>query len=267
MQNFLDLDMQVEAFSAVSGQFCIASPNVGIRRLLPEGYRKYNQHFYIEAIDATCITINIAGLYGRDELFYRLFARYVNYSCMTEVIEQVPHGRIKLHLERISLTRDIRLQALMLSRKGIEMEFADDLNLYEHMRMLQLFLCARYTKVHIIPEDMPYAGYWFSDDTLDYTLLMAEHPADIRLCSAFHVMEWVGVEGQICAFHPIHPATQINYRYGEVKVSMPITIAEPEITTTTIQRNCKRLQEEIKRAMNEVLDYLQQLNSIDYEYL
>lgn len=260
MHNFLNLDMQVEAFSAENGQFCISSPDVGIRKLLPEGYRRYNHYFYIEAFDATCITINIAGLYGRDELFYRLFAKYVNCCCMAEVIEQVPYGRIKIHLERIHLMRDIRLQSFGLSEKGTEIEFAEDLNLYEHLRMLQLFLRAGYTKVRIIPEDMPYPGYWFSDDTLDYTLVMAEHPADIRLCSSFRVMEWMGMEGKMNTktFHPVHPTTQINYRYGEVKVSIPVTIAEPEINATTIQRNCKRMQEEIAGAMVDVLDELQQ---------
>ena len=238
MHNFLDIDMQVEAFSAENGQFCITSPDVGIRKLLPECYRRYEQYFYIESIDTTCVRINIAGLYGRDELFYRLFARYVNYCSMTELIEQIPHGRIKIHLERIPLTRDIRLQSLVLSEKGIELDFADNLNLYEHLRMLQLFLRAGYTKVHVIPEDMPYSGYWFSDDTLDYTLVMADHPADIRLRSSFHVMEWMGLGSR------------------DVEVSIPLTIAEPEINATTIRRNCKRLQEKIADSITDVLNSL-----------
>lgn len=257
MHNFLDIDIQVEAFCSESGQFCITSPDVGIRKLLPECYRRYNQYFYIEAFDTACVTINIAGLYGRDELFYRLFARYVNYCCMTDVIEQIPRGRIKIHLKRIPLTRDICLQSLILTEKGIEITFAEDLNLYEHLRMVQLFLREGYTKVRIIPEDMPYSGFWFSDDTLDYTLVMADHPADIRLYSSFHVMEWIGLEGQTLTFHPVHPTTRINYQYSEVKVSIPLTIAEPEINAITIQRNCKRVQEEIAGAIAEVLDNLQ----------
>ena len=260
MHNFLDIDMQVEAFSAENGQFCITSPDVGIRKLLPECYRRYEQYFYLEAFNATSVTINIAGLYGRDELFYRLFARYVNYCCMAEVIEQVPHGRIKIHFDRFELTKDIELHSLAFSEKGMVLEFAENRTLYEHLRMLQLFLRAGYTKVRVIPVEMPYSGYWFSDDTLDYTLVMAEHPADIRLCSSFHVMEWIGLEelNSKTIFRPIHPTTQIDYRYGEVKVSIPLIIAEPEINATTIQRNCKRLQAEVAEAMTDVLDELQQ---------
>ena len=257
MRNFLDLDMQVEAFSADSGQLCIASPDVGIRKLLPACYRRYNQYFCIEAVDATCVTINMAGLYGRDELFCRMLARYVNYCCMAEVMEQIPRGRIRIHMERLPLTQEIRLRSFVLSKKGIELDFADNLNLYEHLRMVQLFLRAGYTQVHVLPTDMSYSGYWFSDDTLDYTLIMADHPADIRLCSSFHVMEWIGLEGKSLAFHPIHPTTQINCRYGDVKVSIPVIIAEPEINATTIRRNCKRMQEEIAGAIADVVDNLQ----------
>lgn len=239
MHNFLDIDMQVDGYSAENGQFCITSPDVGVRKLLPECYRRYEQYFYLEAFDTTSVTINIAGLYGRDELFYHLFAQYVNYCCMADVIEQIPHGRIKIHLERIVLTRDIRLYSLMLTEKGMEIDFADDQILYDHLRMVQLFLRAGYTKVHIIPEDMHYSGYWFSDDILDYTLVMADHPADIRLCSSFHVMEWTGKE-----------------EHGEVKVSIPVTIAEPEINATTIARNCKRLQSEVARTITDVINQL-----------
>ena len=258
VHNFLGIDMQVEAYSAENGQFCITSPDVGIRKLVPESYRRYEQYFYLEAFNATCVTINIAGLYGRDELFYRLLARYVNYCCMTEVIEQVPRGRIKIHLDRFELMNDIELHSLAFSEKGMVFELAENRNIYEHLRMLQLFLRAGYTKVRVIPEETPYSGYWFSDDALDYTLVMAEHPADIRLCSSFHVMEWVGLEGKMDkkTFHPIHPTTQIDYRYGEVKVSVPLTIAEPEINASTIERNCNRLQSEITQAITDVIDQL-----------
>ena len=259
MRNFLDLDVQIEAYSADSGEFTVISPATGIRKLLPKSYNQYRQLFHIEGLNTTTITINISGPYERDEMFRNMLVKYVNYCLMDEVMETIPHGRIKIHLEKIEWTCHIKLSSLVLTERGLEMEFAEDLNLYTHLRMIQMLLQSGHTRVHIIPADMPYQGYWFSDNTLEYTLIMADHPADIRLCSSFHVMEWMGVEGKMKTktFHPIHPTTQINYQYGDVKMSIPVTIAEPEINAITIQRNCKRLQEEMTKAMVEVLDELQ----------
>lgn len=259
MQNFLDLDVQVVAYTADSGEFTIISPAIGIRKLLPERYNRYQQLFLIEDLNTTTITINISGPYERDEMFRNMLVKYVNYCLKEEVMETIPHGRIKIHLDRLEWTRHINLSTLVLTERGLAIEFAEDLNLYTHLRMIQMLLQSGHTRVHIIPADMPYQGYWFSDNTLEYTLIMADHPADIRLCSSFHVMEWMGVEGKMKTknFHPIHPTTQINYQYGDVKVSIPVTIAEPEINATTIQRNCKRMKEEIAGAIVDVLDELQ----------
>lgn len=259
MRNFLDLDVQIEAYSADSGEFTVISPAIGIRKLLPERYNRYQQLFLIEDLNTAAITINMSGPYERDEMFRNMLVKYVNYCLMEDVMETIPHGRIKIHLDRLEWTRHINLSTLVLTERGLEIEFAEDLNLYTHLRMLQMLLLSGYTRVHIIPTDMPYQGYWFSDGTLEYTLKMSDHPADIRLCSSFHVMEWIGLEGKIApkSFHPVHPTTRINYQYSEVKVSIPLTIAEPEINAITIQRNCKRVQEEIAGAIAEVLDNLQ----------
>ena len=229
MQNFLDLDVQVVAYTTDSGEFTVISPAIGIRKLLPESYNQYQQLFHIEDVDTTAITSNISGPYERDEMFRNMLVKYVNYCLKEDVMETIPHGRIKIHLDRLEWTRHISLSTLVLTARGLEIEFAEDLNLYTHLRMLQMLLLSGYTRVHIIPTDMPYQGYW------------------------------IGLEGKITpkSFHPLHPTTQIDYQYGEVKVEIPVTIAEPEINTTTLQRNSKRMQEEIAGAIAEVLEELQ----------
>jgi len=269
IHNFLDLDMQLEAYGADNGKFCITSPNAGIRKLVPDAYRRYEQYFNIEAVGATSVTMNILGIYGKDNLFYQLFPRYVNYCCMADVIEPIPHGLITIHLDRLVLTKSIELSSLAFSHEGLVVDFADNPSLKDRLRMIQQLLRTGYKRVHLVPDDMPYAGYWFADDTLEYTLVMTEHPADIRLCSSFHVMDWIGLatHKDEMTLHSVYPATQINYQYGDIKVSIPLTIPEPEINATTIQRNCKRLQEEIAHAMANVIDYLQQLFIPEYERL
>lgn len=256
MHNFLDLDLQVEAFNADCGELMVTSPDSRIRKLLPKSCREYRQYFSIEALDATSITVNILCLSRGDELFNTLLTQFVNYCLEENIMEQMPYGRIKIHLDRIALIHDIVLRSLVFSEKGLEVGFAEKLNLYQHLRMLQQLLRAGYTRVHIVPEDMPYSGYWFSDDTLDYTLIMANHPADIRLCASVHVIEWLEVEKSLSkeSFHPLYPTTQIDFRYGDVKVTIPLTIAEKEINEMTLVRNCKRMQEEVTHVMATILD-------------
>ena len=256
MHNFLDLDLQVEAFNADCGELKVTSPDYGIRKLLPRGYREYKQYFSIEAFDATSIIVYILSLCRGDELFNTLLSQYVNYCMQKTIMEQMPHGRIKIHLNQINLIRSIELRSLAFSERGLEVGFAENLNLYEHLRMLQMFLRAGYTRVHVIPEEMPYSGYWFSDDTLDYTLMMADHPADIRLCASVHVMEWLEVERNISkdTFQSLYPTTEIDYKYGDVNVTIPLIIAEKEINAKTMERNCKRMQEEVAGVMATILD-------------
>ena len=260
MQNFLDIDMKVEAFNADSGEFVVNSPAIGVRKLLPESYRQYKQLFHIEEYNTTCVIINISGLYERDEVFCNMLTKYVNYCTTAEAIETIPRGRIKIHLDKIDQTRQMELHSLTLTEQGLEMEFAENLNLYEHLRMIQILLRARYTRVHVIPEDMPYFGYWFSDDCLEYTLMMADHPADIRLRSSVHVMEWLGIEHNLSkeSFQPLYPTTQIEVQYGDINVTIPVTIAYKEINVITMIRNCQRMKEEMAGVMATILDILGQ---------
>lgn len=258
MHNYLDLDMQLEAYDADSGEFTIISPTIGVRKLLPESHKQYRQLFHIEGNDSACITINISGPYERDEVFCNTFAKYVNYCLQDVVIENISHGRIKIHLDRIELTSEIKLQSIICGENGIEIEFADNPNLYEHLRMIQMLLQSGYTNVHVIPSDMPYQGFWFADDTLNYTLITANHPADMRLCASVHVMEWIGLQDKInmYSFRALYPSTQINYQYKDVKVKTPLLIAEPEINSKTIVRNCNRIKEEVTNVIKTMIDLL-----------
>ena len=260
MQNFLDIDLKIEAFNADSGEFVVNSPAIGVRKLLPDSYRQYKQFFRIEEYNTTYVIINISGLYERDEVFCNMIAKYVNYCTTAETIETISHGRIKIHLNRTELMHRIELHSLAFTGNGLDIEFAENLNLYEHLRMTQTLLRARYTRVHVIPEDMPYSGYWFSDDTLDYTLMMADHPADIRLRASVHVMEWMGIEHNLSkeSFHPLYPTTQIDFQYGDINVTIPMTIAYKKINVITMIRNCKRMKEEIAGVMATILDILGQ---------
>lgn len=258
MHNYLDLDMQLEAYDADSGEFTIISPTIGVRKLLPESHKQYRQLFHIEGNDSACITINISGPYERDEVFCNTFAKYVNYCLQDVVIENISHGRIKIHLDRIELTSEIKLQSIVCGENGIEIEFADNPNLYEHLRMIQMLLQSGYTNVHVIPSDMPYQGFWFADDTMNYTLITANHPADMRLCASVHVMEWIGLQDKInkYSFQALYPSTQINYQYRDVKVKTPLLIAEPEINSKTIVRNCNRIKEEVTNVIKTMIDLL-----------
>lgn len=261
LRNFLSIDGKVEAYNANCGELVIASPSTGIRKLLPDAYRGHKQEFYIEGFDTTSVTISLLKLYGEDELYSQLLTKYVNYCMMAQIIEEESHGKVHIHLDRIGSMRHIALQTVQLTAEGLEIDFDDNPTLYEHMRMLQMLLRAGYTEVRTIPEDMPYHGYWFKDGILEYTLITAEHPADMRLQASVHVMEWLGL-GYVLHeikefFRPIFPMTHISYKHGEVTIVIPMTIAESEINAQTMERNCSRMKEEAKGVMMEIMDYLQ----------
>lgn len=255
LHNYFDLDMDICAYDAKGGEYVISSPAVGIRKLVPQEYLNYKQYFHINEFDTTSITICLLCLTGHDEMMNSLIVRFFNYCLDSEVLEQMPRGIVKIHLDKINLTRDIQLHSFYLSGEGFVVEFADNPRLFQQLHMVQMFIRAGYRQVRIIPEDIGYTGYWFSDDTLDYTLAMADHPADIRMWSSFHVMEWLGLEGKLPQdfFQPSHPLEEIRYEYGTVTIAIPVTIAEPEINAKTIERNCKCLQLEISKAIADLL--------------
>ena len=257
MINFLGLDMHVSSYDTMDGQLWIETPAMGIRKLLPPGYRKYQQYFHIEEYASNSVTLYLFNVNGSDEIFNGLLVKYVNYCWMAEIMELLKRGRIKVHLDKITMTHDIALQSLAFSPDGLVVEFADNPRLFEQLRMIQMFLRAGYKQIRIIPEDMGYTGYWFSDDALDYTLKMEQHPADIRIWTSFHVPEWLELDDKyvqdLC--RPAYPLEQIYYEYGNIMVVLPVTIAEPEINAATIARNCQRLQSEVTPILTSLLYY------------
>lgn len=254
-RNFLDLDVHVCPYNTQSGEFTITSPAVGIRKLLPSDSLSHRQYFTIDEVAETALTIGILGINKSEELRNNILAKYINYCSAEDIMTLLSRGRFIIHFDKMPITHRIKLQLFQLAENGVDINFNDNPNIHEQLHMIQTLLRAGYTKVRMIPEDMPYTGYWFSDDMLDYTLIMAEHPADIRLCSSVHVMEWLEIGNSINSddFHSVYPTTQIDYQYGDVSVTIPVTIAELEINARTIGRNCKRMQEEIKNVITDII--------------
>lgn len=257
LHNFFDLGIKAWAYNDKGGEFVIKVPEVGMCKLLPKGFRHYQQYYTIDDFDATSVTLFLFSIGGTDEVINRLIVRFFNSCLGSEVLEQLPRGQVKLHLDKMHLTHTIQLHNIQLTEEGLKVEFADDAKLLEQLRMIQLFLRAGYTRINVIPEDMGYTGYWFSDGTLDYTLVTADHPADMRMWTSFPVMEWLGFEGKIPLelLQPTYPNEKIRYQYGNITVVIPLTIAEPEINKATLERNCNRLQSEVSCLITALLYY------------
>ncbi|MBR6018122.1 MAG: hypothetical protein IK073_05830 [Paludibacteraceae bacterium] len=257
MINFLELDMHVWAHDTLAGQFEINTPADGICKLLPPGYLQYQQFFYVEEYDANTVTIHIYGPNGSDEILNGLLVKYVNYCWALEIMELMQQGNIKIHLDKITMLHDIELHSMEFSKEGLKCTFADNPRIFEQLRMIQMFLHAGYKHIRLIPKDLGYTGYWFSDDTLDYTLKMEHHPADMRLWTSFLVPDWLGLDEQqvqeLCC--PSYPNERIYYEYGSITVVLPVIIAEPEINETTIERNCSRLKSEVSPILTNLVYY------------
>ena len=268
MQNFLNLDTSIQANEAI-GTFCIHAPADGPYKLLPPGYLNYRDFFSIESCDATSVTICIYGCNGSDEVLNRVLVRYCNYKLGVEALEQLPRGQVRLHLDRLPLTRNTRLQSLYFAEEKLILEFADDSVLMERVRMIRMLLRFGYTHVRVIDDSkMGYSGYYFSDDTLDYTLVTEKNPADMRMWASFQVPDWLGLEGKLSRayFQPSYPNEQVYYDFGNVTFVIPVTIAEPEINAETIARNCERLRLEISAAVTSVVYYDEDDSTSKYSF-
>jgi hypothetical protein len=250
-ENFLGVDVQVRVFQENQGQVSFAVPDVGLLKLLPPGFHNYWQFFEVEQVEANSVTLNMFGADGSDDDLYSLFIRYVNYTLGGMVMEQRRFGKLIVHLDKIRLTREMKLQSLRINEEGLMLDFEDNTEVYERLRIIQMLLRAGYTNVAMVSEEQEYSGYWFSDDSLQYTLVTADHPADMRMWSSFYVMDWLGMADKLTEdyFRPSFPNEKIHYQYGNVTVVIPLTIAEPEINLQTIERNCERLKCEIAQIL------------------
>lgn len=254
--NFMELKIDVTSFSKDGGQLRIENPAVGIYQLLPTGYLRMTPYFYIEDLHATSFTLNIFGPSGSDEILNDRFSKYLNHhAASTAFSEVIEHGKIRIHLDQLRLTRDIELQSLEFTEEGMEVQFLDNARLYEQLRMLRMLLRAGYKDVYIVNEYLPYKGYWFSDEYLDYTLRMTNHPADIRMWTSFNIPEWMGLDDVLTEeyFQPSYPGEAIRLEYGNLTISIPFIIAEEEINAQTIERNTSRLKSEMSIVMTELI--------------
>lgn len=256
-RNFLGIEIGIYAPAKDGGQLFIETPANGILQLLPPGYLRTAPYFSIEDIHATDFTLVIFGPNGSDEILNDKFARYVNYCAAAPFMEVIQYGNILVHLDRLRLTCDIELQSLEFTEEGLVVDFAENKRLYEQLRMLQMFLRAGYKNVYVVSENMPYKGYWFSDGALDYTLRMADHPADIRIWTSFNIPDWLGLAGVIKEdyFPHSYPKEEVYLEFGNVTFTIPFMIAEPEINAETIERNISRLRSEVSYAMIALIMY------------
>ena len=257
-RNFMGLEIEVTSFSKDGGQLLIETPANGILQLLPSGYLRMTPYFNIEDIHATDFTLNIFGPNGSDEILNDRFSRYLNHSAgSSSFTEVIKHGKILIHLDQLRLMRDIELQSLEFTEEGLTILFKDNKRLFEQMRMLRMLLRAGYKDVYIVNEYLPYKGYWFSDEYLDYTLRITKHPADIRIWTSFNIPNWLGLEDvkEEDYFQPSYPDEGIHLEYGNLTISIPFIIAEPEINAKTIERNISRLKSEVSIALTELITY------------
>lgn len=261
LQNWLEIDMRVNGFATSEGTYGgtlrVLLPKTGTRNLLPPGYLDYHTLFTLDAFDEQSITVTFFGVNGHDDMLNDWFVRYINYHQGSDILEQLPYGQIKIHVNKIHLTRNIHMRSVEYTKEGLIVDFDDDPELFEHLRMLQMLLRAGYTEVRVVPDDMLYKGYWFSDDALDYTLRTAEHPADMRFWSSIKIPGWLGLDGQLDEdfFWPHYPEERITFHSSSIDVSIPFTLAEPEINEKSIERNCKRLRLELTELLMSMLQY------------
>ena len=255
--NFFGIEMTVEYAHDDYAGIQLNVPATGLRKLLFSTYLNHRITLHIEKCEPSCITaIAFRGGDVNEELL-RMFVGYANHFLENELLEQLPFGRIKIHLDEI--WGHIVLQSARFDESGLVIELADNEDIHEELRMLQMLLRAGYTHVRIKAKDSEPTRYWFADDIMGYTLVMADHPADIRLCGNILVPTWMGFDHKsIKEILPENtPNLHVSYDFGYIIVSLPVTIAEPMIDASTIERNCKRMRGDITDLVYTILSYEQ----------
>jgi hypothetical protein len=262
--NFFGMELAIEYTHDNYAGIQLTVPDTGLRKLLLQVYLNQRITLWIEKCEPTCITVSAMRGGCINEDFMRMFVGYVNSYLKNELMEQLPFGRIKIHLDEE--WGHIALQSVRFDENRLVIDYADDKDIGEELRMLQMLLRAGYTHVRLKAKDSEPARYWFTDGILEYTLLMADHPADIRLSSYIDVPNWMNLSPKTLQeiLPEDTPNLQTAYDWGYIILSIPVTIAEPMIDATTINRNCKRLRDTITDILYAILSYEQPMDLSEY---
>lgn len=253
--NFFGMEMTVEYAHDNLACIQLTVPATGLRKLLLSVYLSQKISLWIEKCEPSGITVLAMRDGVVNEDFLRMFVGYVNNYLENVLLEQLPFGRIKIHLEEI--WEHIELQSARFDKNCLVIDYAENTDICEELRMLQMLMRAEYKHVRFKPTESTPADYWFADEISDYTLVMADHPADIRMSSHIRVPDWMDMnEAMRQEVLPEEtPNWRVTYHCGYIIISIPVTIAEPLIDASTIERNCKRLQGLITDILYGILSY------------
>ena len=246
--NFIGIELQFEYVSASYANVTVVVPAKGICKLIPHGYGAHREYLSIDKVEPTSFTVYLHGTNGSYEELLDLFSRYVNYHLYNPaLVEHQPVGRLKILVSDI--WEQISLQSLTFTPEGVKLEFDEYKRLYDELKIVQLLLRSGYTDVHVGRGMNEQLNVGFTDEILDYTLALTDHPADMRLTTHYLVPAWMDEVHKLKRedLPEDTPNLNIFFECNQLLVSIPLTIAEPEINAMTLAYNCKRLQEHMSQ--------------------
>ena len=246
--NFFGIELQLEYIYETRANMTVVVPAKGICKLLPHGYGVHQEYLSINKVEPTSFTVYVHGANGPYEELLDLFSRYVNYHLYDwALVEHQPVGRLKILVSDI--WEQISLQSLKFTQEGVMLEFDEYKRLYDELKTVQLLLRSGYTHVHVRRGTKEHLSIGFTDDILDYSLALTDHPADMRLSAHYLMPAWLDEVHRIKRedLPEDTPNLHIFYECNHLVVSIPLTIVEPEINASTLAYNCQRLQEHMSQ--------------------
>ena len=252
--NYLSMHVKFHPYSDNSHlSVHISFPRTGARKLLTKAATQLDLVVSLEVKSETELKINVWNSLSACMELQQVLVQYINHQVRKPILHLNFIDEIFVYLESF----DIRLQSVTIAQNGLKIRMKDNAELKARIKMIRMLLRAGYEFVHCIRfTDDPSPNYFFSDDSLEYCLLMAPHPADIAIQITVPVPDWLiddRFRKDMETHHNNGVHTRITMEDGYLTINMPVIIAEKQINATTIRRAVTRMKDELAPFIADML--------------
>ena len=251
--NYLSLQVKFQPSGTDDFYIVCSLPRTGVRNLLIEATTNLELTASLEVKSEKEIKISVLNILSSCMELQQVLVQYINHHIDKPLLHLNFLDEIFVYLNDY----DIRIQSIKICRNGLKIQVKNDAAYIDRIRMIRMLLRAGYEHVHSLSvDDNPHSCYFFSDDSLEYCLNMASHPADISFHTTIPMPEWLvddifRKDMQTTSGRHVH--TTITMQNDCITINMPIVIAEKQFNAKTIKRAVRRIQDEVKPLLLDML--------------
>lgn len=251
--NYFSLQVKFQRSGTDNLYIVCSLPRTGIRNLLIEAATDLELTASLEVKSEKEIKISVLNIFSSCMELQQVLVQYINHHINKPLLHLNFLDEIFVYLNDY----DIRIQSVRICHNGLKVKVKDDSAYVDRIRMIRMLLRAGYEHVRsVLFVDNPHPCYFFSDDSLEYCLIMTDHPADITFQATIPTPEWLVDDlfrNDMQNTSGWHVHTTITMQNDCITINMPIVIAEKQINAKTIDRAVKRMQDEVRPLLLDIL--------------